>query len=285
MLEMLIFPKTAERRPWEMFFIGIVYASVALLLVSFIFSRDSILKEYGGILLVTFTVIFSLPFMYFLIKQEENKDVQISDEGVLLKEHSKALKALMWLFFGFVVALSFWYLVLPGYNDVNFNAQIKVFCAINSNSGGYSSCVENNGLSVITGQVSRGEVTMAIFANNLYVMIFTLLFSLAFGAGAIFILIWNASVIAAAVGIFANSSLARLPLGILRYIIHGFPEIAAYFVAALAGGILSVAIIRKDLEGHRKIGILRDCLLMVILALVILFIAALLEVYVTPILF
>ena len=181
--------------------------------------------------------------------------------------------------------MSFWYLVLPGYNDVNFNAQVEVFCAINSNSGGYSSCVENNGLSVVTGQVSRGEVTMAIFANNLYVMIFTLLFSLAFGAGAIFILVWNASVIAAAVGIFANSSLSRLPLGILRYIIHGFPEIAAYFVAALAGGILSVAIIRKDLEGHRKIGILRDCLLMVILALVILFIAALLEVYVTPVLF
>ncbi|MBT6956165.1 stage II sporulation protein M, partial [archaeon] len=108
---------------------------------------------------------------------------------------------------------------------------------------------------------------------------------LVFGAGAIFILVWNASVIAAAIGIFAKSSLANLPIGLLRYMIHGIPEISAYFVGALAGGIISVAVIRKDLRGERMWRILQDSLILIILAIVILFVSALVEVYVTPMFF
>lgn len=284
MIEMLMFPKAANRRPWSLFFVGLLYASVSLLLVTFIFSKDSVLSNYGGILVVTFTVMFSLPFMYYLIKNEEQKDVEISEEGKLIREHSVALRGLMWLFLGFVIALAFWYLVLPNYNDVNFNAQIKVFCAIN-NPANYDYCLEQNGLSPLTGNVAKPQLIMNIFSNNVYVLIFTLLFSLAFGAGAIFILIWNASVIAAAVGMFSKSSLARLPLGIARYMIHGIPEIGAYFVGALAGGIVSVAIIRKDLQGEKMWRILQDSLILVIISVVVLFLAAIVEVYVTPVLF
>ena len=284
MIEMFINPKKAERRPWEMFFIGLLYASVSLLLVSFIFSKDSVLSQYGGILVVTFTVICSLPFMYYLIKFEEGKDVEISKSGKLLKEHSKAIRSLMWLFMGFVVAFSFWYLVLPGQTATNFNAQIEVFCAIN-NPANYDYCISQYGLSPITGNVAKGQLIMQIFSNNIYVLIFTILFSLVFGAGAIFILAWNASVIAVAVGIFSRSSLIRLPLGVLRYMIHGVPEIGAYFIGALAGGIVSVAVIRKDLKGERMWRILQDSLLLVILAVIILVGAALIEVFVTPQLF
>lgn len=284
MIEMLVKPKRAEKRPWELFFVGLFYATVSLLLASFVFSKDSVLSAYGGILVVTFTVICTMPFMYYLIKLEEDKDVEITKSGKLLKEHSKALRALLWLFLGFVVAFSFWYLVLPGYTAVNFNAQIKVFCAINQPAN-FDYCIEQHGLSAITGNVTKPKLVMNIFANNVYVLIFTILFSLAFGAGAIFVLAWNASVIAAAVGIFSKSSLIMLPLGIARYMIHGIPEIAGYFIGALAGGILSVAIIRRDLRGDKMWSILQDFLLMIIIAVVVLFLAALVEVFVTPILF
>ena len=140
-------------------------------------------------------------------------------------------------------------------------------------------------LPVITGAATRGGSVLRIFSNNIYVLIFTILFSLIFGAGAIFILVWNASVIAAAIGIFAKGSLANLPIGILRYMIHGIPEISAYFVGALAGGIVSVAIIRRDLKGEGAWKILQDALLMIIIAIVILIVSALMEVYLTPLLF
>ena len=284
MIELLMKPKKAERHPWEMFFVGAFWASVSLLLVSFVFGKDSILKEGSGLLMVTFTVICCLPFMYYIIKLEEGKDVEINDSGKLIKEHSRAIHALMWMFLGFVVAFSFWYIVMPDTAGQNFNFQIKTFCAINSPSH-YSNCLEEHGIPPATGAVSGSAAVLSIFANNIYVLIFTILFSLAFGAGAIFILVWNASVIAAAIGIFSKGNLASLPLGLLRYMIHGVPEIGAYFVGALAGGIVSVAVIRKDLRGEGTWKILQDSLLMIIIAIVILIIAALMEVYLTPLLF
>ena len=284
MIELLMKPKKAERHPWEMFFIGAFWASVSLLLVTFVFGKDSILKEGSGLLVVIFTVICCLPFVYYIIKLEEGKDVEISDEGRLIREHSKAIRVFMWLFLGFVVAFSFWYIVMPGTAGQNFNFQIKTFCAINSPSN-YNNCLERHGISVATGAATGGVAVLSIFANNIYVLIFTILFSLAFGAGAIFILVWNASVIASAVGIFSKGNLVNLPIGILRYMIHGVPEIGAYFVGALAGGIISVAVIRKDLHGEGTWKILQDSLLLIIIAIVVLIVAALMEVYFTPLLF
>lgn len=284
MIELLMKPKKAERRPWEMFFVGFFWASVSLALVVWVFGKDSILREGGGLLLVTFTVICCLPFMYYIIKLEEGKDIAISDSGTLIREHSKAIRALMWMFLGFVVAFSFWYAVSPESVGPNFNFQIKTFCAIN-NPSHFDYCIEQHGIPAGTGRATGTDAVLGIFANNIYVLIFTILFSLAFGAGAMFILVWNASVIAAAIGIFTDKTLSQLPLGLARYMIHGVPEIGAYFVGALAGGIVSVAVIRKDLRGEGTWKILQDSLLMVIIAIVILIVAALMEVYLTPLLF
>lgn len=283
MIELLMKPKRAERHPWEMFFIGLVWATVSILLVTFVFAKDSVLKDGSGLLVVIFTVISCLPFMYYIVKLEEGKDIEIDDSGRLIKEHSKAVRALMWMFLGFVVAFSFWYIVMPNASGTNFNFQIKTFCAIN-NPSHFDYCVEQYGVPV-TGNVTKTDAVLGIFANNIYVLIFTILFSLAFGAGTMFILVWNASVIAAAIGIFTGKSLSQLPLGLARYMIHGVPEIAAYFVGALAGCIVSVAVIRKDLRGEGTWKILQDALLMVIIAIVILIFAALMEVYLTPLLF
>ena len=279
MIEMLMKQKKAERKPWEMFFVGLFYASISFLFVSLVFGADDVLKEGSGLLLVIFTVMCCLPFMYYIIKLEEDKDVQISDSGRLIKEHTKALKAMMWMFLGFVIAFSFWYIVMPGSSGQNFNFQIRTFCAIN-NPTNYKLCVESYG-STITAAVTKGGAFLSIFANNISVLIFTLIFSLAFGAGAVFILVWNASVIAAGIGIFAKGRLGMLPMGFLRYMFHGIPEIAAYFVGALAGGIISVAVVRKDLKGERMWRILEDALILLIIAILILIVAAFMEVYIT----
>ena len=284
MIELFMKAKRAERHPWELFFVGAFWASVSLLLVTFFFGNDSILKEGSGLLVVIFTVISCLPFMYYIIKLEEGKDVEIDDSGKLVAEHSKAIHALMWMFLGFVVAFSFWYMVLPEQAGQNFNFQIKTFCAINSPSN-FEYCLERHGIPAGTGAVTGSSAVFAIFANNISVLIFTIAFSLVFGAGAIFILVWNASVIAAAIGIFAKGQLIDLPLGLLRYMLHGIPEIAAYFIGALAGGIISVAVIRRDLRGEGAWKILQDSLTLMIIAIVILMVAALMEVHLTPLMF
>ncbi len=287
MLEMLINPKKAERNSWEMFFIGLFYASLSILLVNWIFGQDVVLAKYSGILIVTFCVMFSMPFVYYVIKLEEGKGIKTKGLIKLLKEHNKALKAFLWLFLGFVVAFSFWYIVLDSGTN-NFRAQIETYCVINRPAN-YQECIEQYGVETgktrTTTFLTSTEKLVAIFANNIYVLIFTLVFSLIFGAGAIFVLAWNASVIAAAVGIFSKSSIASLPLGVARYMIHGIPEIGAYFIGALAGGIISVAVIRHDIKSEKFWDVLQDSLNLLILAVVVLFLAALIEVFITPVIF
>ncbi len=285
MLESMINPKRAEKGPIKMLPIGILYASLSILLVNWFFSGDPILSEYSGILVVVFCVMFSLPFMYFIIKREERLDEKVEGVFKVWKTHQRAIYSLMWLFLGFVIAFAFWYILLG--NSTLFNAQVGTYCMIN-NPGDIDGCVKEYNFNKMPGSISTGAASsntqrfFSIIENNVYVMIFTLIFSLLFGAGAIFILAWNASVISAAIGIFTKHKIMGIPMGIARYMIHGFPEIAAYFITALAGGIFGVGIIKNGVKGKKFRRVMENTFILIFIALIILIIAGLIEVYLTP---
>lgn len=67
--------------------------------------------------------------------------------------------------------------------------------------------------------------------------------------------------------------------------IHGFPEIAAYFITALAGGIFGVGVIRNGFGNKKFLKVLMNVGILLVIAMVILLIAAVIEVYFTPLLF
>ena len=90
-LESLLNPLKAERKPWEMFFIGFLYSSIAILLSLWIF------RDQASLVMVFFTVMACVPIVYNTMKLEESKDLVISKEKVLLKEHNKAIIFLMFL--------------------------------------------------------------------------------------------------------------------------------------------------------------------------------------------
>ncbi len=173
---MLINPRKAERRPWELFFIGLFYSSISILLVNWIFSQDAVLSKYSGILVVTFTVMFSMPFVYYTIKLEESKTTgeNLGTFG-LLKEHEHAIYAFIWLFLGFVIALSFWYVILS--STESFRAQIETYCLINRPSA-FDQCVKQYGVKEVTTVpfLTNKERLFLIFTNNIYVLLFTLVF-------------------------------------------------------------------------------------------------------------
>lgn len=288
MLESLINPRKAERQPWEMFFIGLLYTILSILLANWLFAGNPILKDQISMVIVFFVVMFSIPFMYYTIKIEEKKDLRMKSEGSILKEHGKALAAFMFLFFGFIIAFSSFFILLPTQASQNFQVQVETYCQINSYSDDqFNRCVDNS----FTGKVSSdsnaefiSKEFKIIFFNNVNVMLLSLFFSFFFGAGAIFILAWNASVIGAAMGIFSRE-LHILPLGFLRFMIHGVPEILAYFIAALAGGIIGTAVIRHHFEDGRFRKVLKDSLVLILIALGLLFIGTLIEIFITPALF
>lgn len=285
MLESIINPKRIERGPLKMLFIGVIYGSLSLLLVSVFFASDIVLSKFSGIIVVTFCVMFSLPFMYFLIRQEEEEDEEVEGFFSVWKMHKDAIFAFMWLFLGFVIAFAAWNMILQDSNL--FNAQVETYCMINS-PGNIEGCVARYDIeqkAATTGAATKELRLLSIVENNIYVMIFTLIFSLIFGAGAIFVLAWNASVISAAIGIFTNYKLIEVPFGLLRYMIHGFPEIAAYFITALAGGIFGVGVLRNGIRNPKFLRIVENVVILLFIAIIILILAAVVEVYFTPILF
>lgn len=288
MLEFLINPKKAEKRPWEMFFIGLLYSAVSIGIVNFIFIKNEIFSKYASMLIILFTVMLCLPFIYYLILYEEKKDIKIKKERKLLKEHGKALAAFTFLFFGLILGFSFFSFVLPKeIAKLNFESQMKTYCSINMPYD-IKSCVDY----LAEGKISLSRPNFSfslsvnrffyIFINNLFVLIFSLIFSFIFGAGAIFILAWNASVIAVAISSLAKTK--NFGIALLHYSLHGIPEISAYFIGGLAGGIISAAIIKDDYKKKDFWIILQDSIDLIIISILLLIIAALIEVFVSPLL-
>ena len=65
MIESLVNPRNAEGHPFEMFFLGVVYTSVAIFLSLWIF------RDYSSLVMVFLTVVASIPLVYTVIGIEE----------------------------------------------------------------------------------------------------------------------------------------------------------------------------------------------------------------------
>ncbi len=286
-LESIMNPAKAERKPLEMMGIGFLYTLIAIMLALWIF------YNYSSMIFVFLVSVAAIPLMYNTIKYEEKKDMEDLEEVVLLKEHSKALKFFMYLFIGITIAATTAYVLLPSETvGVVFESQTSTINSINGQVVGS-----------MTGNVLKEQfgIFTQIFLNNIKVMIFCGLFSFIYGAGAIFILSWNASVIGVAMGNFIRGNIATyanavglekagyyfqtISIGLLKYVIHGIPEVAAYFAAGLAGGIISIAIIRHDFGTRKFEHILLDSADLFLISIGLLLLAAILEVWVTPAIF
>lgn len=277
-LESLFNPFIVKKKPWEMFFAGFLYSVIGLSLSYLVF------REVAGILMVFLIVIAALPLVYTTINNEEELDIKNYKETVLLKEHTKVIIFLVFLFLGITAALVLSYVLLPqDTTNSIFSLQEKAIVNVNN---------------YVQGNVTKLDVFVRIFTNNLKVLFFCLLFSLLYGTGAVFILTWNASVIATAIGSLVKTELAKTAsligfnslssyfgtatFSFFRYMTHGILEIIAYFIIGLAGGIISIAIIRKDMENDR---VVTDALDLILISLGFLVVAGLIEVYITPLFF
>lgn len=282
-LESIISPIVAENKGYRLIYIGAIFFVVASTLSLMVF------EQYASLLMIFLTALAAVPLMYNIIKYEEEKDLTIESEKLLLKEHSKALKAFMYLFLGVTIAAAMAYIILPADTTATlFSSQTETLTDIR---GG------------VTGMAFMDKINLfqEVFFNNVKVLIAALFFSFIFGAGAIFILTWNASVIGTAIGNFIRGNLATyadlvgldkigkylhiFTVGLTRYVIHGIPEILAYFTGALGGGIISVAVIKHDFGSAKFEHIVLDSADLLLISIGLLFLAAILEVFVTPIIF
>ncbi len=268
-LEVLINPTKASGKPWEMFLIGAVYSLVGAMLGYWVF------RSHASIIMVTFTTIASIPFIHAAIKSEAVSNVNL--EGNPLRNHAAILSMFIFLFLGFVAVYFTLFALLPqAMVSSLYSSQIDSIAQVrNTVSGNFFSTLALIGV---------------ILLNNIKVLFFCLLFSLVYGAGAIFILSWNASVMGAAIGnairtgiaSSAGSSFHIVYASIAGYFLHGIPEMFAYFIGGLAGGIVSITLVEKGVRSPEMRKAISDALNLTGFALLILIIAGIVEVTLSP---
>ena len=266
--ESLVLPSQAESKPVEMLIYGMLITSVSILVAYYIFPSQA------SLVFLFFVTLASVPTVAKILQDEEEVDENEERLNInFFKRYGRIVEIYGFLFLGIVFATSFWFTALPGtVSDTLFSNQINTIESINGN----------------VGRATLGGSFDAIFQNNFRVAFIAFIASFFFGTGGLFIIAWNASVIGVFTSLvakqFSNTYMYPLFFGhidaLLSIAIHGIPEIAAYFIAAIAGGILSIGLIK----GKHDIRIIKDSFLMFGICTVILIGAAAIEAYITPIL-
>lgn len=265
MLDLLFNPQRAERHPIEIFVIAVFYSSLSVILGLWMF------KESTSLAIIFLTTMSCIYVVQGAIKMEEKKEKNWNDEKWLLKEHKSVAVLILALFVGFTFSASLWTFFLP--QDISQTVfQLQ------------GSSVEQ--IKLITGKAIDTTATFTnIFNNNIKIILISLIFAFFYGAGAIYIIIWNASVMGFVIGSIAKETfgLVALPIVFTKYFLHGIPEILAYILASIAGGILYFAFIKGDLTDKNRLKrIILDTSSLLLIAILLLLFSALLEVYVSP---
>lgn len=257
-VEQLIRMDTVIKKPFFAFYIGLLASTLGVLL------SMRVLQMFSSILLIVFAIIPLIPLLTGVMMRDE----RISEHN--LHDHIWShpfLKVYSYLFLGLVFGYTLWFTLLPTLVGQDlFYSQIAV---LNGEP------VQNSFTAVSYG--------WHIFVNNMQFLIFVFFLSFLFGAGAIFILTWNASIL----GVFFGESLHRffgatplLPINLFTIWIHGLPEFFAYFIAAVSGGVFGVVLFKRRFGSPLFQKVVSECGRLFLLATGILIFAAFLEVLV-----
>ncbi len=263
-LESIINPKNAENKPFHILIISFFYTILAVIVSRILF------PSYSSILSIAFITIIFVPFFQKMFEEDEEEEDKVAEnksKSNILTRHKNSLVVFMAFFLGIIIAISFLISFFNIENDFSLQRDtIKGF----------------------SGKAVDNDSFAKYFANNTQVMILIFIFSIVFGAGSVFILAWNASVIGVYIANIVKNYILQgfatttayaygLPVGITSILLHGLPEIGAYLVAGLAGGIISVGLIKEEIGTKEFNQVLKDSLIYLGIAEILIIAAAFIE--------
>lgn len=281
----------AKKYSFLMFLEGVLLSTVGIWTVHYIF------PAYTSVLAIAFVTIGVAPLLNKLFSMETQEEASKPGWAIgFLARHFCIVRVYAWLTIGLIASFSLWYVVLPAETpsycthgsseiecviparDVVFAEQEKTFSTITGKA-----TVESTGGVGVTEckdpeTRSLGGCFGLIFNNNAIVLGLAILLSFIYGAGAIFLIGWNASVI----GVFIGKEMLNVNIfaGLARaigYLPHGIPEIMGYFIGAIAGGVISVEMTKRRFHTKEFWTIMKDAAVLVVLAYIVLAFGALLE--------
>lgn len=265
MFEQLYKEEWVEAKARLAFLLGVSYS------VFGIFSAMVLFPDDPGFVSVAFTSLLVTPSLHTLLSLEANKMAREARFSVarLLWDHWDIFEVYLFLFLGALVTFGFFSAMWPtGATGAIFTPQTHATAAL--------------------GQATKSGMMMDYISHNSRVLLISLITSFFYGAGAIFILMWNASAWGVFFGVQAKASASALhPLlqfftSLILVSPHLILEAGSYFFAALAGGIISKAAIREKFLSARFNRVVQDGLYLFLFAIIFVIVAAYLEAYLTP---
>lgn len=287
--EQIIKTQWIKKKPSYSLLFGIVSAIISFFTAFILFYR---VPRFIGIATMFFIVIISVPSVMKLFENEELTEVR-GKKRPFMMEHESIIDFFIYYFVGVFLILFIIALIQPSmvFSESGLYGQ-QIGRAVNYNDlpppPEPSQSLANTRLSILNPEM------YAIFQNNIFVMLVSFLLCFFYGSGALFLITLNASVFAAALASVIRIRLPSvsflfkltfIPCNLSIMFLHMLPELSSYLIAAIAGGVLSKAFVRERFMSKRFLLVLKDAVILLIIAIIVLIFAAMIEVAVSKQLF
>ena len=261
-LEHLVDNERVLRHPLFITVLTFLYVLVAYGMAYLLFPTQESLA------LVFLVTLMITPSLMHVMRLEEKIESRYGLRH-FFRTHQLALRVYGLSFIGLVAG----FLVVGSFDPSAYSTQIQML----ADKGAIGSTV----LEQFTRSTNTDPLNpiLGVFTSNLLVLLICVALSLFYGAGAVFLIILNASLFAAFFS-WITRAVSNPSLGYLG-LIHLVPELLGFLLGAIAGATLSWALLEEKIGTSRFANVAKNACLMIVLAAVVLLIAAVLEVMVT----
>ncbi|MFC1727930.1 stage II sporulation protein M [Nanoarchaeota archaeon] len=255
------------KRKFYSFFLGLLYVFIGYGTASIFFPQNISLT------MIFFITLLLVPSAIKLISLEEDKEGRYGVKK-FVKNHKVIIEVLLFLFIG----------VFLGYFILGFTGGYENVISYQQNF------LENQGINetLIDNFLQTDQSKLNKFAgiaiSNMGVSIIAFVLSFFYGIGAIFLIVLNASIFSTFI-LFVTQQLGKSLQEILTILgifsIYAIPEVAGFLLAAIAGGVISKAVIKEKVGSKRFKNVVKDATLLLLVSFAVILLSALLEVFVT----
>ncbi|MEK6951066.1 MAG: stage II sporulation protein M [Nanoarchaeota archaeon] len=278
-----IFPEDwLENKGRYAFILGVVYSIIAVIISTILFPGDPALVA------VAFTSMLLLPEMYKIFSIEERQEAveQKVSMRSLWRDDIEVVRIYIFLFLGILLVYSVGTMLLP---SVQTNSLFREQLEIRFGQGFSGNAIAGQATSSSAAATSfSGDLFFDLLSNNFMVLVACFILALLTGDGAIFLITWNASVWGAIFGITAkNAALfaGKNPFalfGVIMLVVfpHMILEAISYFLAAIAGSVISKDVLLEEFASERFLEVFGFNLYLLLFGLIFLVLGALVETFV-----
>ena len=271
--------KRISKHPEYPLYIGVVITLLSFITSWLLFRR---VPNFISISTLMFTVVLSVPIVAGLFTYEEK---EVRKRESFFRKHRVIIDFFVYFFIGVFFTLFILALIFPG--KILSESQFR----------GEPSQIEKT----ISTQyknlppppsIPQVEIS-GIIKNNLYVMTIAFILSLFYGAGALFLVVLNASIFASALadivrlkipsGFLSSYAFMGCQFGVMFF--HMLPEVAGYLFAAIAGGVMSKAVVKEKWMSKQFFKVLQDAFAMLAIGIVLIITAGIIEILISKKLF